>query len=95
MMKGLFTALACAALLALAAQPANAQDNAKREDPEKAIAGIIELGPGVHQIKTDDKGRLLSCVVIGRAPIHTVLGVEQGTEVARQQAQRYLDRHRS
>src|SRR5207249_3776936 len=37
--------------------------------------------------KADDQGRLLSCIVVGRAPIHTVLGVEQGTEVARQQAQ--------
>jgi hypothetical protein len=83
-MKRLFTALAFTALLVSAA---NAQDNTKKDDPEKAVGKIIELGPGVHQIKTDDKGRLLSCVIVGRAPIHTVLGVEQGTEVARQQAQ--------
>src|SRR5262245_31499367 len=87
MMKGLITALACAALLASAIQAAHAQDNVKKGDPEKALARIVELGPGVHQIKMDDKGRLVSCVVVGRAPIHTVLGVEQGTEVARQQAQ--------
>jgi hypothetical protein len=84
MLKRLLAALACAALLASAA---HAQDNAKKDDPEKVIAKIIELGPGVHQIKTDDRGQLLSCVVVGRATIHTVLGVEQGTEVARQQAQ--------
>jgi YesN/AraC family two-component response regulator len=87
MLKRLLTALACAALLAVAALPANAQDSPKKDDPEKVIGKIIELGPGVHQIKTDEKGRLLSCVVVGRATIHTVLGVEQGTEVARQQAQ--------
>jgi hypothetical protein len=87
MLKRLLTALACAALLASLALPANGQDNAKKDDAEKGVAKIIDLGPGVHQIKTDDKGRLLSCVVVGRATIHTVLGVEQGTEVARQQAQ--------
>jgi hypothetical protein len=84
MLKRLFTALACTALLA---SGASAQENAKKDGPEKVVAKIIELGPGVHQIKTDDKGRLVSCVVVGRALIHTVLGVEQGTDVARQQAQ--------
>jgi hypothetical protein len=87
MLKRLFTVLACTALLASSAQPANAQDNAKRDDPEKVVGKIIELGPGVHQVKTDEKGRLVSCVVVGRAPIHSVLGVEQGQEVARTQAQ--------
>jgi hypothetical protein len=87
MLKRLFTALACAALLVSSVQPVNAQDNAKRDDPEKVLGKIIELGPGVHQVKTDEKGRLLSCVVVGRATIHTVLGVEQGQEVARTQAQ--------
>ena len=84
MVKRLLTALACAALLASAA---HAQDNAKKDETEKAVGKLIELGPGVHQIKMDEKGRLLSCVVVGRAPIHTVLGTEQGTEVARTQAQ--------
>jgi hypothetical protein len=84
MLKRLLTAVACAALLGSAA---HAQDNAKKDDAERAMAKIVELGPGVHQIKTDDKGRLLSCVIVGRAPIHAVLGVEQGTEAARVQAQ--------
>jgi hypothetical protein len=84
MLKRLFTALACAALLVSAA---TAQYNSKKDDTEKVVGKIIELGPGVHQIKTDDKGGLVSCVVVGRAAIHTVLGVEQGQEVARQQAQ--------
>jgi hypothetical protein len=84
MLKRLLTAMACAALLASAA---HAQDSAKKDEPEKALAKIVELGPGVHQIKTDDKGRLLSCVIVGRAPIHAVLGIEQGTEAARVQGQ--------
>jgi hypothetical protein len=87
MLKRLFPALACTALLASASLPACAQENPKKDEAEKVVGKIIDLGPGVHQIKTDDKGRLLSCVVVGRATIHTVLGVEQGQEVARTQAQ--------
>jgi hypothetical protein len=84
MMKTLLMALTCTALLASAA---SAQDNPHRDDPEKAMARVIELGPGIHQVKTDEKGRLLSCVIVGRAPIHTAVGVEQGTEAARVGAQ--------
>lgn len=59
---------------------------ARADDTEKAMAKIATLGPGVHAIKTDKKGRIVSCVVVGQARISTVLGKSKGLQVARDKA---------
>ena len=56
------------------------------EESEKFLANIAKLGPGVHAVKTDNKGRISSCVVVGQSRISTVLGKSKGLEVARQKA---------
>jgi hypothetical protein len=68
-----------------------AEDEGEKPSPEKpsveeAMRNIAKLGPGVHAIKTDKKGRILSCVVVGQARISTVLGKSKGIEMARDKA---------
>ena len=64
-----------------------ADDKDKKDaDVEKALGKIAQLGPGVHAVKKDAKGRITSCVVVGRAVISTVLGKEEGVEDARDKA---------
>lgn len=77
--------LATAILLATAACPVWADDT-KNADVEKAFSKIAQLGPGVHAIKKDAKGRITSCVVVGQSRISTVLGKAKGLETARQRA---------
>ena len=72
--------------------PAMAEDKekpTKNDDDEvaKAMSKIAEAGPGVYKIKTDDKGRIKSCIVVGQSRISTVLGKAKGIETARQRAQ--------
>lgn len=55
------------------------------EDSNK-YAKYAELGPGVHGVKTDNKGVITSCVVVGQSRISTVLGKSKGLELARQKA---------
>lgn len=54
--------------------------------PEVVLSRLVELGPGVHAIKKDKKGRILSCVVVSQARISTALGKAKGLEVARDKA---------
>jgi hypothetical protein len=66
-----------------------ADDNAAAKDAAavaKAMSRITQLGQGVHKIKTDAKGRIQSCVVVGQSRISTVLGKAKGLETARQRA---------
>ncbi len=68
-----------------------AEDEGEKASPEKpsveeAMRNIARLGPGVHAIKTDKKGRILSCMVVGQARISTVLGKSKGIEMARDRA---------
>ena len=56
------------------------------EAEEKFFSSMVNVGPGVHAIKTDDKGRITSCVVVGQSRISTVLGKSKGLELARQKA---------
>jgi hypothetical protein len=69
---------------------ANAE-NANSEEPnkptvEEQLAKIAKLGPGVHAIKKDKNGRILSCVVVGQSRISTVLGKTKGLQIARDKA---------
>ena len=74
--------LACFALF-LAALPAWTD-----EATDKAFSNIANGGIGVQHPKTDDKGRLISCVIVGRARISTVFGKSQGLIDAQDKAQR-------
>jgi hypothetical protein len=70
--------------------PVNAQEaddpESKQPTVEEAMAKIARLGPGVHAIKKDQKGRIVSCVVVGQARISTALGKAKGIELARDKA---------
>ena len=74
----MFRPLLFAAALLLVAPVALADDDAGKK--------LADLGPGVHEIKTDKKGRITSCIVIGQARVSTVLGKAKGTPVARDKA---------
>jgi len=62
-------------------QPCAADDSVA-----EAMAQIVALGPGVHNIQKDKKGRITSCIVVGQARISTVLGKAKGAELARDKA---------
>lgn len=75
--------------LLLGSQFTHAQEKEKAEKTpsvEEAFAKIAELGPGVHNVVKDKKGRIKSCVVVGQARISTVLGKAKGIENARDKA---------
>lgn len=52
----------------------------------QAFKKIADLGPGVHAIQKDKKGRITACVVVGQARISTSLGKAKGLELARDKA---------
>jgi hypothetical protein len=47
----------------------------------------VKQGPGIHNIKKDDKGRVQSLILVGQSRISTVLGATKGKEVARKRAE--------
>jgi hypothetical protein len=69
--------------LAILASGAVAYDD---DDVNKKLAKLVDLGPGVHKVKTNKRGEITSCVVIGQARISTVLGKTKGVMTARTQA---------
>jgi hypothetical protein len=77
--------VAVVSLLPMTARSAWAGDT-KDADVEKAFSKIAQLGPGVHAIKKDAKGRITSCVVVGQSRISTALGKAKALETARQRA---------
>jgi hypothetical protein len=79
--------LATAIAVVLAASPVWADDKDKKDaDVEKALSRIAKLGPGVHAIKKDKQGRVMSCIIVGQARISTVLGKAKGLQDARDKA---------
>ena len=86
-------------LMLLASQVVHAQEKSEGESDtkateaektEKEFADLLEKtakGPmAVSNIKKDDKGRIVSCLVVGRSAIPSSLGVAKGTEVAEKRA---------
>ncbi|MCB9921812.1 MAG: hypothetical protein H6822_06505 [Planctomycetaceae bacterium] len=71
--------------ISLSIATAKAGDDDGPSTQEK-LERLVALGPGVHQIKKDRKGRIISCVVVGQSPISTVLGKAKGVEMARSKA---------
>ncbi len=61
-------------------------DGSGRSATDEAMAKIVALGPGVHAIQKDKKGRITSCIVVGQSRISTALGKSKGLEVARKRA---------
>ena len=61
-------------------------DEPKTGSVEEQMDNLVKQGPGVHNIKKDDKGRVQSLVVVGQSRISTVLGAAKGKEVARKRA---------
>jgi hypothetical protein len=53
---------------------------------EEEMSALVKLGPGIHRIKKDKKGRVQTLIVVGQARISTVLGVAKGKEMARKKA---------
>jgi hypothetical protein len=81
-------ATAAALLLSTAAVRAEEGKKPKKDDDaDKVVSKLIQLGSGVHKVKTDDQGRIQSCVIVGQSRISTALGKAKGLEVARQRAQ--------
>jgi hypothetical protein len=66
------------------ARAADKEENAP--SAEEQMAALVKLGPGVHNIKKDKKGRVLTLIVVGQARISTVLGGAKGKEMARKKA---------
>jgi len=70
----LSVALTCLCLIpvSLSAQEDDAKTSGKSA-AEQEMAKIATLGPGVHAIQKDKKGRITSCIVVGQSRISTVL----------------------
>ena len=59
----------------------------KAASVEEQMANFVKQGPGIHNIKKDDKGRVQSLILVGQSRISTVLGASKGKEVARKRAE--------
>ena len=93
MKKILFVpAIIVALLFAFSTAFTSAADQKEGAEPkagtlEEKMDNLVEQGPGVHNIKKDDKGRVQSLVVVGQSRISTVLGAAKGKEMARKKAE--------
>jgi hypothetical protein len=59
----------------------------KAASVEEQMDKLVKEGPGIHNIKKDDKGRVQSLILVGQSRISTVLGATKGKEVARKRAE--------
>ncbi len=72
------------------------QKDEKKQEPKdekklaktKEVALALEQGRGVQSVKRDEKGRILSCYIVGNGRISTVLGEDQGRLDAAKAAER-------
>ena len=71
---------------ALRTAEADEEGSPPKPSAQERMAKYIDLGPGVHAIKKDEAGRIVSCVVVGQSRISTVLGRAKGLELARDKA---------
>src|SRR5262249_10916220 len=74
-------------LLSFSQGNAQPPQKAARIDYTRVAAG----GPGVSNVVCDDKGRIVSALIVGRSRISTVLGASRGREVALQRASLVAD----
>lgn len=57
-----------------------------RSSVKEEMDALVQLGPGVQNVKKDAKGRVRTLVVVGQSRISTVLGAAKGKEIARKKA---------
>jgi hypothetical protein len=94
MTKILFVPATIVALaFAYSAATASAGDKKEGADSkvvsvEEQMDNLVKQGPGIHNLKKDDKGRVQSLIVVGQARLSTVLGATKGRELARKKAER-------
>ena len=93
-MKKIMFVLATVVALLFAVNAAIASADEKKEGAEPKVSSVAEQmdnyvkeGPGIHNIKKDDKGRVQSLILVGQSRISTVLGATKGKEVARKRAE--------
>lgn len=92
MKKAVLVLFALVLLCTFGPVPASAADKKQTAEPkagsvEEQMDNLVKQGPGVHNIKKDDKGRVQSLIVVGQARISTVLGASKGKEIARKSAE--------
>jgi len=92
MKKFLFVPATVVALL-FAFNAAIALADEKKEGAEPTAGSVkeqmdnlVKQGPGVYNIKKDNKGRVQSLVIVAQSRISTVLGAAKGKEMARKKA---------
>ena len=85
----IFGIASCLSIAPLTAQDKEAPQGSgqpQAESTEQIVKRLVDLGPGVHEIKKDPSGKLKSLKVVGQARISSVLGNAKGLEVAQQKA---------
>ncbi len=82
----ILSSLCCAPLTAQEEGAAQAEPKVLGESREQVIKRLVDLGPGVHEVKKDSSGKLKSVKVVGQARISSVLGKTKGLEIAQQKA---------
>jgi len=88
LMKRLLLSLALTALTTGGGVQADDNLNEKDADDEvtRALSKLAELGPGVHKVVKDKKGRIERLVGVGQARVNTSLGAATGQQVAQKKA---------
>ena len=92
-----YVSFASVALLSLLASNAlYSQENEGKEKPDTAkkilsseerLAKLVKLGAGVHEIKKDQNGEIVRCIIVGQSRISTSLGNAKGLEMAKDKAE--------
>lgn len=79
------------ALTTLSSPIAFGQEGNRDKDIEREmkdlVKELVKLGPGVHEITSNEDGRVVSFFVVGQARISTALGKAKGLEIARRNAE--------
>jgi hypothetical protein len=73
-------------IVSLALTVAGAQET-PADSSEEQYAKVAEGPKGVSQAQRDKKGRVVSCLVVGKAPIREALQDARGMEMVRRRAQ--------
>jgi hypothetical protein len=83
------TVVALAFALSTTASAADKKESAESSagSVEEQMDNLVKQGPGIHNIKKDNKGRVQSLIVVGQSRLSTVLGATKGKELARKRAE--------
>ena len=78
--------LAIFAVMLFVATPLLTAQDSDDDAVAAAFQKIVKLGPGVHFVKTNEEGEIVSLVVVGSKTITTVFGAPRGQQIARRGA---------